>query len=73
LQDKALATTPVVLITASGEILTKPLDVEKLLAIAAKHCAVYRRWSMSLRAFVKIPSNIGSVSLPVNVFCWLGW
>ena len=28
----------------------------------------YTRWARS-----KIESSIGSVSLPVNVFCWLGW
>ena len=26
-----------------------------------------------LRARVNTASNIGTVSLPVNVFCWLGW
>ena len=24
-------------------------------------------------AFLNTDSNIGLVSLPVNVFCWLGW
>ena len=48
LQDKTLANTPVVLITAAGEkgaagckvseILTKPIDIEKLLAVATKYC-----------------------------------
>jgi CheY-like chemotaxis protein len=48
LTDRALATTPVVLITAAGEkgaagckvseILTKPIDIEKLLTVATRYC-----------------------------------
>lgn len=48
LADRALATTPVVLITAAGEkgavgckvseVLTKPIDIEKLLEVATKYC-----------------------------------
>jgi two-component system chemotaxis response regulator CheY len=48
LADRALATTPVVLITAAGEkgaagckvseILTKPIDIEKLLTVATRYC-----------------------------------
>lgn len=46
--DRALAATPIVLITAAGErgaagckvseVLTKPIDIEKLLAVAQKYC-----------------------------------
>ncbi len=46
--DRELASTPVVLITAAGEkgatgckvseVLTKPIDIEKLLAVATKYC-----------------------------------
>ncbi|MGZ3661051.1 MAG: response regulator, partial [Bdellovibrionota bacterium] len=48
IEDRELASTPVVLITAAGEkgavgcnvseILTKPIDIEKLLAVATKYC-----------------------------------
>lgn len=48
--DRELAATPVVLITAAGEkgaagckvseVLTKPIDIEKLLAVAEKYCVV---------------------------------
>jgi CheY-like chemotaxis protein len=47
--DKELASTPIVLITAAGEkgasgckvseVLTKPIDIEKLIAVAQKYCA----------------------------------
>ncbi len=46
--DRDLAATPVVLITAAGEkgasgckvseVLTKPIDIDKLLAVAQKYC-----------------------------------
>jgi CheY-like chemotaxis protein len=46
--DQKLAATPVVLITAAGEkgaagckvseVLTKPIDIEKLLAVAQRYC-----------------------------------
>lgn len=46
--NAAIASTPVVLITAAGEkgaagckvseVLTKPIDIEKLLAVAQKYC-----------------------------------
>jgi two-component system chemotaxis response regulator CheY len=48
ISDRKLAATPVVLITAAGEkgaagckvseVLTKPIDIEKLLAVAQKYC-----------------------------------
>ena len=48
--DRSLAATPVVLITAAGEkgasgcrvseVLTKPIDIDKLLAVAQKYCEV---------------------------------
>ena len=37
----------------------------------AAHCAAVR--ASQPRARAKTASNIGSVSLPVKVFCWLGW
>ncbi|MGE3263022.1 MAG: response regulator [Bacteriovoracia bacterium] len=47
--DKKVAATPVVLLTAAGakntsgckvnEVLTKPIDIEALLSVAAKYCA----------------------------------
>ncbi len=46
--DSELAATPIVLITAAGEkgvagckvneVLTKPIDIDKLLAVAGKYC-----------------------------------
>ena len=46
-------------------------------AVVARHEAPRMRArhaaATSARARVKTASSIGSVSLPVKVFCWLGW